>query len=381
MKQIIILFSTLFILNSCTKKLHLVSGELVHKEYLDTIKYKDKYGLISVETKINGNKKTLIFDTGADMLVLNKDTSISKSNITAKIKDSNGNVTNSGFDKINELQISGLKYTDLYATRMNFPILFNCIADGIIGNNIISHSNWKITNDCLIASSKPFQTQEKSKSINYFFYSSYRFFSNFSVNGYSFDTCLIDYGGRFEIELPMKHYDEFNRNLKIRNKITKVISSAWGVNGKSKPDTSIIVNCDIDLSGISIDNVNVTFSKKNKERRIGALLLRRFNAIYIDTKQRKIFFELPVSINKDKVATYFSVDLGKDYFIVDGKSIEVNDKLVINIGDELKSVNGKKPNEFASYCEFLEWLQDLRKTKSIIALTKENKEIKIDSQN
>ncbi len=379
MKHLITYFILVILISCSSSHLKINDGELINKKYLDTIYYQNRFDFIVLKVNVNGKKKDLIFDTGADILILEKDSSIIKRNAIAKVTDSNGKSTRNYIDVIKEFNISNLKYTNLNAVRVDLSKPLRCISDGIMGNNVIKKCNWQIQDYKLIVSNNPFN-MDGSNSIDLFYYPSNRLSANFLINGYHFDTCLIDYGGRFEIELPVKYYDILRNNSKNINLITKKISSVWGVNGKSNSDTLSIINVNIDFCGILMDSVNFIFSKSIKEPMIGLQLLNRFKSVTINNNSRKIYFELPI-LQKKKVFQElpFSVDLDSTCFIVDSKALNDKHFLEINVGDKYKKINGKEVTSFNTYCEFMEWRQNLMKTESFDITTIDNREIKISN--
>src|SRR4051812_6616892 len=109
MKTAFICLAVLLLLTSCTKKINLVNaGQMSKISYRDTIPLHDEHGLISVTATVNGKNKRLIFDTGADLLLLGKDSLSKPSNIHAKSNDSNGNTSSTQIDKEETLQIADM---------------------------------------------------------------------------------------------------------------------------------------------------------------------------------------------------------------------------------------------------------------------------------
>lgn len=377
---ILLIIGVLLFFSNSYGQLNFNKEKLINKHYCDTFNYQSKFGFIILLVKIDGVEKKLIFDTGADILVLGKDSLINKGNVVAKVLDSDGKPARSTFDVIKEFEIASLKYTDLNAIRIDLPKPLKCISDGLIGNNVIRKSNWKITNDFLIVSKKPFKNKV-IKPIDCFYYSTNRLFFKLLIDGKKIDTCLVDFGGSFDINLPFKYYDEFNRTLVKRNKVIKKISSTWGINGKAKSDTSIVVNCQINFCGYILDSVNVVFSQRNNESKIGVLLLNRFKSVCIDNSSLKIYFELPINPAIESFQNFpVSVDLENDYFIVDSKILSDVNNWDINIGDKIKNINGKVTSDFKTYCDFWEWKQSLKKSSVIIITTKENKVIELPNK-
>jgi len=245
---------------------------------------------------------------------------------------------------------------------------------------MIARSHWKITRSALIRSSQPLSMRKDNLVRPYFMYSSFRFFSSFTVNGFKLDSCLIDYGGHFEIDVPMRSYSEMMSHIKTVNATNTVVATHWGVSGKSVADTSLVVNADIDLSGITMNNVNIRFSKSFSERRMGAVLLRRFNAVYINISDHTLSFELPVYANTYGGENPFIADIVEGQFSVDGYAL-INGTEALHVGERLNFINGKTASYFDSYCDFFNWLQEQKKQQSIHIMTSHSRNFILPNPN
>jgi Aspartyl protease len=357
----------------------LIEGNLINKRYIDTIKCENKFGLKTLQVKVNGRNKTLIFDTGADIILLSKDSSTSRNNLNSQVTDANGKSSKSSLVIIEEFKIRNLTYSNLNSLRIGLPSPLVCISDGLMGNNVIKKSNWKITKDYIIASNNPFKNTEV-KWLKFFYFASNSIYSNISLDGIAIDTCLIDYGSRSEIELPMKFYEKFNNNSKNINKRVQKISSRWTVNGKTIPDTTLILNCNLNFFNVTIDSINVVFSNRIKRPKLGIQLLNRFKAVYIDNKSQKIGLEFPINLRKEHpFIPSITIDFDGEHFIVDGKICTNNPNLNIDIGDKLNSINGKKPSDFDSYCSFLDWISCLGNQPKMIIVLQNNEVLQVDN--
>jgi hypothetical protein len=122
----------------------------------DTLHYENKYGFIVLATKVNGENKKLIFDTGADITLLNNEAGTKEKESNVSITDGAGNKSAERyrFDVVKKLEISTQKYKDVKVVLMDLPKPFTCISDGILGNNIIRLQNWVITPHYLVATVK-----------------------------------------------------------------------------------------------------------------------------------------------------------------------------------------------------------------------------------
>jgi hypothetical protein len=352
------------------------TGTLQHlNDYCDTLRYDNKKKLIVLPVKVNGVHRKMIFDTGADIVLLTKDSSNSKIKIKLNANESSAIID---VVPLHNIELSNNHYSDLYAIRANLPAPILCVCDGIIGNNIIKSSNWKITENMTIISNKPFDIQNEKLSLNIFYYSSNRLHSNIVINNIPIDTCLFDYGGIYDIELPISFFERNKASFK-QNKIAKRIKSSYNAIGKSLPDTVLRLNCNIDFNGIQIDSVNIVFSHY-KEKRIGYLFLKRFKNIVINNSSGKLLFSDLIKTTKPiQHEPIFKFDLIDGFFVVDSKILNELSSSELNIGDRIVEINSFKSNDFKTYCDFFNWSDGLIKYQYLDLKTTENKIIRINN--
>jgi len=256
---------------------------------------------------------------------------------------------------------------------MEFPEVFNCFGKGLLGNNVIKASDWLVENDKIVFSNHPIEINSKL-SLSFFYYGANRLHTNFEINGCSIDTCLIDYGGLFDMELPISSYEKIKEHIQI-NSLNNELGSSMGLHGK-ETYSQTIVNCNIDFNGLKIDSVNINI-KERSEKRVGLIFMKRFKQVAINNSTLKIEFgELkedyfnPNSAHKN----LYSFDLVNHRYIVD--YIAQNDTLCpeLKIGDSFTEINSKKATDFSSYCEFLPWKWAIGQCE-ILELKNEEKEL------
>ena len=359
---------------SCSKRINVFKTGTIHsKNYCDTIPYDKNNKFIVLPVNVNGKAKKLIFDTGADIVVFPKDST--KSAIHGTLKDSNGNTTVCGITPIHSFEISNETLTDLYSFNLDFPTPFLCFCNGIIGNTILKSSNWLINENELIFSTNHFDIAGKKLLLDIFYYSSNRLHSNLIINGCRLDTCLVDYGGLFDIELSTKFYTKNKVSFKP-NKTTQEITASYGANGKSLPDTVLRLNCNINFNGLQIDSVNIVF-KKNGEHRLGINFLKRFKTIVINNSNQHLLISNSINAAKSPKESLFSFDLINGLFVVDSKIINESGASDLNIGDKFAEINSIKSSDFKNYCDFLTFKDSLIKYEFLDLKTIENKSFKV----
>jgi hypothetical protein len=365
---------TLITLLSCRKPVNLFrTGTLSSKNYCDTLFYDKNNEHIVLPVIVNGKPKKVIFDTGADFIVFPNDSSDSK--IKCNLTDAYGNVSQCNVMLIQSLGISNKSITNLYSINVDhLPAPFLCSCDGLIGNNVIKSSNWLIDESKLVFSNRPFDVFDKQVTLNIFYYDSNRLFSNVIINDNMLDTCLFDYGGNFDIQLPYKYYEHFKESFKP-NRINNKISTSYGVNGISAPDTVLSINCNVNFNGIQIDSVNIDFVKKG-EKRLGYIFLKRFNKVVINNTTNQLLIDT-LRRNTNYTEPLYLFDWIDGHFVVSRTIVENKD---VKIGDRYDEINSAKGNSFSDYCDFLKWRDSLMSEEWLYLRTNDNEIIRINNR-
>ncbi len=99
--------------------------------------------LIILPVEIDGVTKNFLFDTGAEVTVLQKDTIVGK---TTSVTGATNRSMALGHETISSLKIGGIKFRNTHAMSGNLVGLKEQIPNfgGIIGQPIISKTNWLI---------------------------------------------------------------------------------------------------------------------------------------------------------------------------------------------------------------------------------------------
>ena len=376
MKKIILIVIAPLLLFACSKKINFLStGKFVSQDYKDTLFVDPSNAFIIVPIIINHEARNLIFDTGADLVCLQKDSIPSKQHIN--IFDSNGNKKIVDVQYFKAVNIGNKKIKEVHAVEIEFPEAFDCFGNGLLGNNIIKASNWLIESDKIIMSDNSFEINP-SLSLDIFYYGANRLHSNLLINGCAVDTCLIDYGGMFDIELPTSTFNELQSHIIINN-IQNEKSSSYGIHGKAI-NSKRKINCNIDFNGLEIDSVNIDV-KDNSEKRVGIVFMKRFKQIAINNSNSKLEFgKLNESQSKPSNKNLYSFDLVKHHFVVD--YIALNDSVIpeLKIGDTFIEINSKKSADFNNYCDFLAWKWSIEQSEVLQLINDENEIITIKNR-
>lgn len=341
------------------------------KVLLDSMNYVHNGKNIVLPVTVNGVSENFLFDTGADIVLTRSNPS--DTNYNAQITDANGNVRKCKVEKLNGFKINNHAINNIYSFSTEFPAPLLCFANGVIGNPVIRSFNWLINENKVYYSSKPFMLHN-AVSVNTFYHGSNRLFSNIQLNGVQTDTCLLDYGGLFNIELPLelylKHQDQF-----VANDQFQIIKTSYGINGKSVPDTVLWMNCNILFNNIEVDSVNIIFEPKS-EKRLGYLFLSRFDHVAINNTDHTMLFSGLAETKGPKNKMLYSFDLINGVFEVESKILN-SDSIQLSVGDQFIEVNGQKSSDFKDYCAFLAWKDLLANAPYLDLVTPDHQRILI----
>lgn len=363
---------------SCSNKINVFkTGTSSIKNFTDTIPYDKNNKFIVISTRVDNTIYNLMFDTGADFVTLPQNKNL-KQTIKCKMKDANGCTNDVDLIPISSIKISNNNIQHIYGLNLALPAPFQCFCDGIIGNNIVKFCNWSIEKNDIIISSRSFDAVNKKLEINIFYCNSNRLCSNIQINNCKVDTCYFDYGdSNGDISLSQNFYDK-NKIWFKPNKITKIITTAYGANGNSEPDTIMQLNCNTNFNGVEIDSVNIDI-KKNGENRIGLKFLKRFKRVIINnTSNKMIFGSLDKDFNKYQNDLPVLFDFIDNFFVVKRKVIN-NNCANLNIGDVFVEINSVKGSDIKSYCDFLKFSNSLQNVETLELKTEDNKKIIINN--
>ncbi len=374
-KVLLFLLLLLFAFTSCTHQMNVFrTGREDSKVLLDSMNYVHNGKNIVLPVTVNGVSESFLFDTGADVVLTKGNPS--DTNYNAQITDANGNVRKCKVEQLNGFKINNHAIHNIYSFSTEFPAPLLCFANGVIGNPVIRPFNWLINENKVYFSSKPFSLPD-AVTLNTFYYGANRLFSNVRLNGVQVDTCLMDYGGLFDIELPLELYLKHPDQFVSKDQVQK-IETSYGVNGKSVPDTVLSMNCNIVFNGIRIDHVNIIFKPKC-EKRIGYLFLRRFDHVAINNTDHTMLFSGLVQAKVPENEMLYSFDWINGVFEVDSKILH-NDTVQFSVGDRFIEINGQKSSDFKDYCAFLSWKDLLANAQYLDLVTPDQQRIHIKNR-
>ncbi len=360
--RLIISLYLCLLITSCSylKNVKLLTGGIITREnYTQTIPFEWRKELIVVKARLNSDTtlREFIFDTGAfnskveSSLAsdLNLEVVTEKTNSTAQ-----GNSQKIEVVRIDSLILGETTIYNIGAGKLNYsPTSASpCVAaNGIIGANLIKLAHWKIDyeNQVLYFSDTPFEVEEDSYVLPF----ESPLLSGtptiaLEIEGMEVENILVDVGYNGGLILPMAHAEKFAGRT-FHTILDQSTSGIYGTN----VDSLIVKNLEVRVGGAQA-RIPVEFSSLNKAL-LGNEFLKHFEII-INYDQEEIYLrkknEVFVSAPRN-----FVVAIQNDSLWTVTRTTP---DLPLHLGETLRAVNGKKPNElFDSHCDYVMNIQRL----------------------
>lgn len=341
---------------------------------IDTIPFSLDKKFIVFKGKINGQEIDFAFDTGAHSGVANSK-NVAKAQIKTlgkgtKITDSNQVKKKIGDTEIQDFEIAGFHFAKIKDHTIDMPYLY-CADLYLLGQTVIKKLNWQFDFEKMLVyiSKSPFIQDTHWVSWQIKNYKSNRPHIDFEVGGKLYKNLLIDTGFTSVFELDtsysavLKEYAEKQNQGKTREMIT----SSMGLTGLGKP---------VLVKEFKIDNVyigNVPFKdipisiNPNTDSKIGLKFFSDLcNTLTFNFSTNDILLALkPVSKVQREILDA-RVTMKEEKFRIAAKTLgEKSSATNLEMDEEIVSLNGKKPTDFADECEFLLWMY-LYKEESLV---------------
>jgi gag-polyprotein putative aspartyl protease len=330
---------------------------------IDTLSFTMAKKLLVFKGQLNGASVDFAFDTGAGIGVLNSaNQEVAKCETDTRkkgVKDANNKIVKGQNISIEKLTIGGFEFEKVKSLYVDMEFL-QCNKLYLLGQNVISKLNWlfNFENNTVLVSQTPFTVDKKFTSMPVKG-SSKRPFTELQIGDKKIKNCLIDFGYSGVLDFPES---DFINGLYTANKVTDNTSlgiySSMGLGGLGKPDTLKSVMLDgVAIGGVGFNNVLVSIPEKT-DLKIGVGFFSKYCSAVILNHSTSSYFLKPN--NKEVAATKIfdaRISIVEGKFIVTGKNLSVNTTAsVLEVGDEIKSVEGKAVTDFANPCDYFNWL-------------------------
>jgi len=133
----------LLTLLGCSSSNHLTQGKVSPTQFRASTPFTTAKGLILLPCKINGETKNFIFDTGAMVTNIHRDTLVGE---LITVRGGSNRTTESGTETVPSIEIAGVDFLNTFATNSNEAYLKEKIPNygGTLGRTIIDKANWLI---------------------------------------------------------------------------------------------------------------------------------------------------------------------------------------------------------------------------------------------
>lgn len=323
MQNFLMLLLTLPIPSFGQKKF--LQGELVQKNFCETVHFEYVRNKILIPVQINGKTRKFIFDTGATLLISDEIQAEMQNTIlpSGRVSDISGIKSEKSVVLVSEMQIGNLTFQNIpsFVYDVKNTGLVACLEyDGLIGSNVfrncIVHIDIDkkiiiITDDLeQLELKNPFQTA-----------------ITFDKQGGPFIKLNLDNNIEFEglFDSGTDKFMSISQKISdqaIKNKISKVLNQGFGIgsigmNGIGaaiEKDRTTIKN--VKFGAATISNFITIVTEKSKNS-IG-MGLADYGTITIDYINKNFYFvaKTPIQEFKNKKTLGFSLEPEKDYYAI-----------------------------------------------------------------
>ncbi|PZV83607.1 hypothetical protein CLV31_106224 [Algoriphagus aquaeductus] len=317
--------------------------------------------LLVFEGKMNGIPTQFAFDTGAGMGMANS-LSIPQGRLKVKgkkirLRDSNNQTQKVKTGLTDVLEIGGFQFEKVRSLLNDMQFLY-CMDYYLLGHDVIQQLNWEIDfeRQLIRVSKSPFTTLPEWKSFPIRMKGN-RPFVSLSFEGKEYPDALVDFGYVSVMDFP-DHLPEIQPFLNQKDSLglsNPNLSTSMGALGQNTfPSRTIWVE-NLRLDSTDFSRIPIDFEVGNYPK-IG---LGFFSALskktILNHTEMRYYLELK-PIPEFEQTTHVGVLYRNGKLILSGKpkGLTPADAL-IEIGEEIKMVNGFSASDFEDECSFFSW--------------------------
>ncbi|GAA5021942.1 hypothetical protein GCM10011506_01910 [Marivirga lumbricoides] len=251
-------------------------GEVQPQEFGYKTEFKTLKTLLVLPFKINGVEKNFLFDTGAELCIIQRD---SVKGEAAVVSGASGNSSASGTEVVKSLKFGDVNFVNIFALNTNMAGIQEQISNfgGLIGQSVINKANWLIDYpEKTIEVSNRDLSDNTFETLNITFKNS-RPYTFISIEGKK-EKVMLDFGSSRKFIVPEN--TELAKTLLSRYefKDQSRLKSNMGKSETVIEKTAILPL--IKLGSIDFKNVEVTVGN-SKNMRIGISFFEDYQ-VYID---------------------------------------------------------------------------------------------------
>ena len=273
---VIITLLIIQILGGCSVTNLQKRGYVAPKNFHTTIHFTISKTLIVLPVSMNGVNKNFLFDTGAQISLIQRDSVVGQ---TSKISGASKREMSVGEEIIESIKIGEVDFRETYAGNGDLVGLKEQIPSfgGLIGEPIINKANWLIDfpNNRLEVSDRDLSDKTLYPvAIDKIDGSPY---TNITINGKKYKA-IIDLGSSTALTVPSN--TSLAKELLKGNKFKVNEREIFTIGGLQKTTEKLVALPVVKLGKFKIKEVEVSI-RKSSQLRIGAALFKN-NVVYID---------------------------------------------------------------------------------------------------
>lgn len=311
---------------------------------------------------MNGIETDFVFDTGTNLGMANSlsesSNRISATGKTMKILDANNEVKNVNLGKTDLIQIGGFEFKNVISLINDMDLLY-CMDAYLLGSDIIGQLNWEIDfeKEIISVSKKPFPIQDDDLVFR-IGYLDQRPFTSIQIPNLGYDRLtLVDFGytGVLDISIDHKNISLFLAEKEKTGDANYFYRYASGALGSTSfPSTTILMDS-IRLDQFSLPKIPVDFEEKTKSK-IGIGFFKALSSKVIINNSKAIIALKPKKQPEFDQSNGIAVSLEGGRFLLRGKpNGRSQQDSLIDLNEEILSINGRKATDFEDKCQFLDW--------------------------
>jgi hypothetical protein len=245
-------------------------------QFYHELQFNTYRSLMVIPMKVNGISRNFLFDTGAQLTLLQQDSVTGKS---ATITGASKRKVKMGHEMVDLFELGGIKFINTHAANSPLQSLKDSIPEfgGLIGQPIIEKANWLIdyTNQKLqISSTNLADDSFQSIEIRWKDGSPY---TQLHIGGKSYKT-IVDLGSSGEVTIPEN--SKLAKQLLATYLFNKIDKEGYTLGGWQMQKQYVATIPTIKLGEFEFTNVEVKI-KHTSQRRVGIPLFKN-HLLYID---------------------------------------------------------------------------------------------------
>lgn len=319
-------------------------------------------GLLVLKGKMNGVETDFAFDTGASMGLANSLAEpaqrLEVKGGKIKMRDSNSQTTKVPTGVTEEIQLGDISFPKVRSLVNDMEYLY-CLDYYLLGSDIIGQLNWEIDFEKMITrfSRAPFPAGSGFMSFPVT-YSNNRPFVSVNLAGKEFKNILIDtgYSQVFSYPANSSSVQAFISKMDSLGLSNPNIRGAMGALSSSTVNVKTILVDSLKIGKHYLNDIPVDFEVSSGPK----LGLRFFTSLGSRLIINNSESSYHISIRPEGASFQDPMQMGVQYqngkLILKSKSIgAVPEDELIEVGEEINSVNGRISTSFQDSCEFIRW--------------------------